>query len=449
MAHGLLSGKYSIPVEKVADGDLNDRVAVKNVQNGIPPLMFKSLIGTGHPEFASSRQQDALEYFQHLLDRVEQSHMSTTQIQDDPSRCFRFYMEERILCASSGKVKYNRRADNVLSLNIPLQAAINQEEMAAFMKKKAEKESSGERVPDEEIVRPRVPLTACLESFSASEQVPDFYSSAIKGRTTAIKSSRLATFPDYLVLHMRKFVMEAGWVPRKLDVFLDVPDILDITYLRSSGLQPNEELLPETDESVQIGPVLDEVVVAQLMEMGFPRTCCEKAIVNTSNTGLDAAMQWLLSHMDDPDIDAPAVAISAKDAGSVKVAVNEQLVDKLVLFGFQADQARKALKETGGDVERAAEWILTHPDDTVSMDVDTAMGQVATNGVDESVPDGQGKYKLLGFVSHMGMSTQSGHYVAHLLKEGRWVIYNDVKVAASGDPPKDMGYLYFFQRISS
>ena len=30
------------------------------------------------------------------------------------------------------------------------------------------------------------------------------------------RSSRLATFPDYLVLHMRKFVMEAGWVPKKL-----------------------------------------------------------------------------------------------------------------------------------------------------------------------------------------------------------------------------------------
>lgn len=99
-------------------------------------------------------------------------------------------------------------------------------------------------------------------------------------------------------------------MPLDPDVFLDVPDILDITYLRSSGLQPNEELLPETDESVQIGPVLDEVVVAQLMEMGFPRTRCEKAIVNTSNTGLDAAMQWLLSHMDDP---GKAYANSSKD----------------------------------------------------------------------------------------------------------------------------------------
>lgn len=42
---------------------------------------------------------------------------------------------------------------------------------------------------DEEIVRPRVPLAACLEIFSAPEEVQDFYSSAINARTTAIKYS--------------------------------------------------------------------------------------------------------------------------------------------------------------------------------------------------------------------------------------------------------------------
>lgn len=59
------------------------------------------------------------------------------------------------------------------------------------------------------------------------------------------------------------------------------------------------------------------------------------------------------------------------------------------------------------------------------------------------------EYQLLAFVSHMGTSTQSGHYVAHVQKDDRWVIFNDCKVALSGDPPKDMGYLYFFQRMSS
>lgn len=31
----------------------------------------------------------------------------------------------------------------------------------------------------------------------------------------------------------------------------------------------------------------------------------------------------------------------------------------------------------------------------------------------------------------------------------RWVIYNDQKVCASEKPPKDLGYIYFYQRIPS
>jgi ubiquitin carboxyl-terminal hydrolase 5/13 len=55
----------------------------------------------------------------------------------------------------------------------------------------------------------------------------------------------------------------------------------------------------------------------------------------------------------------------------------------------------------------------------------------------------------MAFVSHMGTSTHCGHYVAHVFKDGRWTIFNDSKVAASVDLPKEMGYLYFFQRISN
>lgn len=58
-------------------------------------------------------------------------------------------------------------------------------------------------------------------------------------------------------------------------------------------------------------------------------------------------------------------------------------------------------------------------------------------------------YRLIGIVSHIGTSTQCGHYVAHIFKDGRWVIFNDAKVGASVNPPKDMGYLYFFERINS
>lgn len=60
------------------------------------------------------------------------------------------------------------------------------------------------------------------------------------------------------------------------------------------------------------------------------------------------------------------------------------------------------------------------------------------------------EYKLVAFISHMGTSSQVGHYVCHILKDAAdvgWVIFNDNKVAISQNPPKELGYLYLYQRI--
>ncbi|KAF6170453.1 hypothetical protein GIB67_036227 [Kingdonia uniflora] len=71
--------------------------------------------------------------------------------------------------------------------------------------------------------------------------------------TTAIKMAGLTSFPDYLVLHMRKLVMEEGRVPKKLDAYIDVPDIIDINHIRSRSVQqPGEELLPDAVERKEI-----------------------------------------------------------------------------------------------------------------------------------------------------------------------------------------------------
>src|SRR3546814_19044816 len=37
-------------------------------RNTIAPRMLRHLVGKGHAEFSSNRQQDAMEYFQHLLE---------------------------------------------------------------------------------------------------------------------------------------------------------------------------------------------------------------------------------------------------------------------------------------------------------------------------------------------------------------------------------------------
>ncbi|EOY12760.1 PREDICTED: ubiquitin carboxyl-terminal hydrolase 14 isoform X1 [Theobroma cacao] len=444
LGHGLLSGKYSVPASE-KDGTTAPAITDAK-QEGIPPRMFKAVIAASHPEFSTMRQQDALEFFLHFLDQVERSNAVKPEL--DPSRSFKFGVEERILC-SSGKVAYNKRLDYILSLNIPLHEVTNKEELEAFHKIKAEKISEGKDVSSDEIVRPRVPLEACLASFAAPEEIPEFYSTALKAKTTAIKTAGLTSFPDYLVLHMRKFVMEAGWVPKKLDVYIDVPDIIDISHMRSKGLQPGEELLPESapgSEAESSQPVANEEIVAQLVSMGFNQLHCQKAAINTLNTGVEEAMNWLLSHMDDPDIDAP-ICHGAQGAGA---SVDQSKVDTLISFGFQEEIARMALNASGGDIEKATDWIFNNPNASASSDMDTTTSSSSVpTPVDAGLPDGGGRYRLFGIVSHIGTSTQCGHYVAHILKDGRWVIFNDNKVGASINPPKDMGYLYFFERITS
>lgn len=57
------------------------------------------------------------------------------------------------------------------------------------------------------------------------------------------------------------------------------------------------------------------------------------------------------------------------------------------------------------------------------------------------------EYKLVAFISHMGTSTVVGHYVVHIVKNGQWIIFNDNKISLSENPPKDLGYMYLYERL--
>ncbi|KAG8637102.1 hypothetical protein MANES_15G081800v8 [Manihot esculenta] len=477
LAHGMLSGKYLVPAQEV--WNLNNMMPsiskyafLFKKQEGIPPRLFKSVIAASHPEFFFNEATgltcrnygilchglktllmvvkkervifilDALEFFLHFLDQVERVNGGKPTM--DPSRSFKFGIEERILC-SSGKVAYNRRLDYILSLNIFHCMKLIIKELEAFQKLKAGEVSEGKDVSSGEIVRPRVPLEACLASFSAPEQIQEFYSTPLKAKTTAQKKRSesftlwkgLTSFPDYLVLHMRKFVMEEGWVPKKLDVYVDVPDIIDI----------REELLPDDTPEAKVESdklLANEDIVSQLVSMGFNHLHCEKAAINTLNAGVEEAMNWLLLTWTIQNIDVPI----SQEPKHVEV-VDQSKIETLISFGFQEEITRKALKASGGDIEMATDWIFNNPDASVSSDMDATTSSIKAIQDDTGLPDGGGSYRLFGIVSHIGTSTQCGHYVAHILKDGRWVIFNDKKVGASVNPPKDMGYLYFFERLDS
>ena len=133
--------------------------------------MFKALIGRGHPEFSTMRQQvghsiqspfrehpmtslhvfpqDAQEFFLHLLSTIEQSQRTAPPGLTDPAHCFKYQVgvishyiiacidllripprmtsqtEERIECVVSGKVRYSKREDKLLALPVPMEMATN------------------------------------------------------------------------------------------------------------------------------------------------------------------------------------------------------------------------------------------------------------------------------------------------------------------------------------
>jgi len=141
--------------------------------------------------------------------------------------------------------------------------------------------------------------------------------------------------------------------------------------------------------------------------MGFPQNRCEKAAYVTKNAGAEVAMNWLLEHMEDSDIDTPIEV--PKSSSTTGFSPNEEAIGMLSSMGFSREQSTRALKATDNNLERATEWIFSHMDD---MDQDTSDKPTSQT----NKHDGPGKYSLLGFISHMGNSTFSGHYVCHIKK---------------------------------
>uniref|UniRef100_A0A8D3CRZ6 Ubiquitin carboxyl-terminal hydrolase n=1 Tax=Scophthalmus maximus TaxID=52904 RepID=A0A8D3CRZ6_SCOMX len=455
LGYGLLSGEYCKPAPD--PGDENDASEPRGDQIGIAPQMFKALVGRGHPEFSTNRQQDAQEFLLHFINMVERNCRSGA----NPSEAFRFLVEERIVCQESQKAKYTQRVDYMVQLPVPMDQATNTDLQEAERRR----EEGDSAAPT---VRAQIPFTACMAALSEPEILTDFWSSAVQAKTTATKTTRFASFPDHLVIQIKKFTFGLDWVPKKLDVSIDVPDTLDLSGLRATGQQPGEELLPEVappslvTPDVEVkgilgyhAPVLDDSTVSQLCEMGFPLEACKKAVYYTGNTGIDAAMNWIMGHMDDPDFSAPLVlpGCSSGPGTTPTESVSEEHLATIVSMGFSRDQATKALRATSNVLDRAVDWIFSHLDDLESMDVSEGGRSAAESEGRDPPPgprvrDGPGKYELFAFVSHMGTSTMCGHYVCHIKKDQQWVIFNDQKVCASEKPPKDLGYLYFYRRVA-
>ena len=494
---GLLTDRYTKREEEEgSDNTTNDVLATGHVK----PAMLKAAIAKKHPEFSSGRQQDIVEYYQYVLDVVgkaeksackERIYLSSPSNADQgsaqtsnggvssndvqkknqvkkhlPFSHFQFLVEDRLQCKQSEQVRYSSSMENIVELPIPVERGVRRESAAEGSATSSEvhnvkitKQPRMEVDSDIHKELQQVSFDDCLKSYFDTQSIEGFLSPATGKKGVAEKRIRFQTFPEYLVVSLRRYYMADDWSVKKLEVRVEVPEELDLTQWQATGKQEGEVVFSEEDAAAPsqaengangVTQNADDSIVQQIIAMGFSENAAKRAAANTENQGIEAAMQWVFSHSDDADFNEPLPSKSSNVSKQDTQMVDEGTVGTLESMGFPRPHAVAALKSSKGDVAAATEWLFSNAGnmEEVLKQEQEKENELAnsSDGGDEATTDGIGKYNLLGFASHMGKNTSCGHYVAHIKKDGRFLLFNDEKVALSQTPPKDLGYFYVYRR---
>lgn len=386
LADGILSGRYSRPDSTMAASPDSPEVPH---QNGLAPAMFKHLVGRGHEEFSTMRQQDAFEFLLHLFKLVSLSKHGEGLT--NPVQSFRFAIEQRLQCLSCGKARYKVDEQDNISMPVPARRLTNASSTAA------DSATANQFEP--------VTLFECLDSFTADEVV-DLNCPGCGSEDGFSKRSMFKTLPHQLVINARRFEL-INWVPTKLDIPLEVDDgPLEFGSYMSPGHVEGEELLPDVEESGNAftpnQPALD-----QLLSMGFPSVRCGKALHATGNSDPEAAMNWLFAHLEDPDIDEP-VDLRQPNVGGSSLEHDPANVAQLSEMGIELSHAKKALAATDGDVNRALDWVFSHPDDLAGEEDGDQNSATGTSTEPPGISSIPAKYLLRSIVCHKGSSVHAG-----------------------------------------
>ncbi|GHJ87626.1 hypothetical protein NliqN6_4028 [Naganishia liquefaciens] len=447
ISDGLLSGRYSHPAQAHPPPSSSTETPFQTEENkpkfqeGVRPAMFKALVGKGHEEFSTMRQQDSEEFLQHLIKCLRQDAKRRGFNQtEEATETFRFGMEQRLQCGECKGVSY--RTDQTDSISLPVPAKEKGELIIG-------EGDGGSAMPKQKQYEP-VAFDTCLDMLVEPEAL-EYSCPQCQKKVIAEKQQKFKTFPQTLVVHMKKFQL-VNWMPTKLDIPVTVNDDLNMDRYLSVGKQDGEVELGETSQDSAL-PEFDVAALSQLEAMGFPLIRCQKALLATGNSDAEAAMNWLFQHMEDPDIDAPlqSTAGAAVSSGSAGPEPSAEQVSMLADMGFTHAQAKKALRETDGNAERAVEWLFSHPDDMGEDSIPQDAETVAPQSVGGSA-DLPANYRLKAFISHKGPSVHSGHYVATIRQNnGSWILFNDEKVVKAegegNDMMKSLAYLYIYQRV--
>ena len=121
LADGLLSGRYSVPSTTQEVSPLSHDSPTSVFQDGVRPVGFKALIGKGHEEFSTMKQQDSEEFFTHLLKVLRRTSNRVQGVagEVDPTKIFTYAMEQRLQCTSCNRVRYRNDELDIVSVAVP------------------------------------------------------------------------------------------------------------------------------------------------------------------------------------------------------------------------------------------------------------------------------------------------------------------------------------------
>jgi ubiquitin carboxyl-terminal hydrolase 5/13 len=122
LADGLLSGRYSRPSSRNTPSH-NHETLTPEFQDGIKPTGFKALIGKGHPEFSTMKQQDSEEFLTYLITSLRRHAKKVSTSNPQPTEVFAFGMEQRLQCSACNGVRYRVDPMDVVSVVVPAREA--------------------------------------------------------------------------------------------------------------------------------------------------------------------------------------------------------------------------------------------------------------------------------------------------------------------------------------
>lgn len=116
LADGLLSGKYSQKLHRTTV--INEKPTEQEYQEAIRPFDFKMLVAQKNQDFMSSKQQDAQEYFQHLLSKFTKQEKAKKLT--ETAKVFDFKMVNKLVCVECNGYKLIEQETNQWKFPVPL-----------------------------------------------------------------------------------------------------------------------------------------------------------------------------------------------------------------------------------------------------------------------------------------------------------------------------------------